>query len=208
MKRFKIYSGLGGGFGGAQYQETKEFENESEASDYAYTLACEEYDSYSESYGLITTEEALEEAGQNIERSDFKTDEGYDDAIDRYVANIFSEDREEWIDYYVEEDFMKKWLIKVDTNWAGTDKDYVAIAETEYELWPIAEEKAYENFIDVNGMDMILDELFPDQEEYTDEMFEEATTLESEYYDAFIEEFNGTDEQFNQYELIYGEEEN
>lgn len=41
--KFNIYHGLGGGFGGANYDFTGEFENEDEAAHCTYELACEDY---------------------------------------------------------------------------------------------------------------------------------------------------------------------
>jgi hypothetical protein len=207
MKRYKIYAGLNGGFGGAHYQETKEFESEIEASEYAYVLACEEYESYGELHGLLTTEQAEEEATQNTDREDFESDQDYEDAITEHVQELFNEDREKWINYYVEEDKTKRWLITVDTNWVGTEEKYGAIAETKEELYDLIDELAYNNFIDMGGPESVLEELFPDAKEYTDDMREEASEVDHEYYSGDIEEFTGADEEFDQYDLVYGEEE-
>ena len=46
MGYYKIYAGLSGGFGGANYIDTLEFENEDAANDYAFESACELYYSY------------------------------------------------------------------------------------------------------------------------------------------------------------------
>lgn len=40
---------------------------------------------------------------------------------------------------------MKKFVITVDTCWCGMDKEYPAIADSEVDLWDVAEELAYQN---------------------------------------------------------------
>ena len=60
---------------------------------------------------------------------------------------------------------MKRFLLEVSTNWCGEDNTYSAYAETEQELVDILSEKAYENFSDFGGFDMILEELFPEVED-------------------------------------------
>lgn len=50
MKKFKIYAGLGGGFGGADYIDTLEFNNKDEALDYAYQEAVYIKESWIEYY--------------------------------------------------------------------------------------------------------------------------------------------------------------
>lgn len=41
-----------------------------------------------------------------------------------------------------------RFLIHVSTNWCGMDQTYRAEADSEMELWDIAEQLAYENFQD------------------------------------------------------------
>lgn len=41
---------------------------------------------------------------------------------------------------------MKRFLIHVDTNWCGEEDTFRAVAESEIELWDIAEQLAYDNF--------------------------------------------------------------
>lgn len=89
MPRFKIYAGLSGGFGGANYRFTDEYETEEEACLDAYNEAVEEYASYEGCHGLLDwgeCKEALLEEGEDI------TDEDVDDY---YRAEI-----EGWIEYY------------------------------------------------------------------------------------------------------------
>ena len=52
--------GMGGGFN-QRYHEVVKAENLEEASDLAYEMACEEYESYSGSHGISSEEEIAEE---------------------------------------------------------------------------------------------------------------------------------------------------
>ena len=86
MGYYKICAGLGGSFGGANYIDTIEFEDENAANDYAFELACELYYSYGGHHGLFNLKDALEE-------DPYLTDDELTERED--------EDRENWIDYYV-----------------------------------------------------------------------------------------------------------
>ena len=46
MGYYKIYAGLGGGFGGAEYLWTDQYTSEDEAVECAYNQACELYYNY------------------------------------------------------------------------------------------------------------------------------------------------------------------
>lgn len=41
---------------------------------------------------------------------------------------------------------MKRFLIHVSTYWCGIDDTFRAVAESEMELWDLAEQLAYDNF--------------------------------------------------------------
>ena len=88
MPLFKIYAGLGGGMGGAEYVETSEFQDEANAMDYAWQVAMECYDDMAGLYGLLSMEEIAEE----------NPDEDED-----YIQELYEAEAESWIDYYVEE---------------------------------------------------------------------------------------------------------
>ena len=88
MPFYKIYAGLGGGFGGADYIATEEFDNEEDAEQYAFEQAVEEYQSYEGLRGLFNREEAIEENPD-------LTEEDLDD--------LEREDMESWIEYWVKE---------------------------------------------------------------------------------------------------------
>lgn len=87
MTKYKIFVGLGGGFGGAQEIEVSEFESKEAAMDYAYEVACETYDSYTGLHGLRSVDEIMQEEGFG----EVEAEEAY------------REERESWIDYKVEE---------------------------------------------------------------------------------------------------------
>ncbi len=93
MKQYKIYAGLGGGFGGAQHIETLEFENMCDANDYAYELAVQEYQSYEGLHGLADYAEICE----NPEDYGLSDDFDEDAAHEAYMQEI-----ENWIEYWAE----------------------------------------------------------------------------------------------------------
>ena len=83
-----ISYGLGGGFGGANNFEVIDAENEDEASMYAWEKACQDYESYVGLHGLRTQDEIMEEDGVDEETA--------------YM--IYESERENWLEYYVEEE--------------------------------------------------------------------------------------------------------
>lgn len=114
-KEYNIYAGLGGGFGGATYQYTGLFNSQEEADNEAYQRACEEYDSYSGSHGLLTYEEAEALA----------INEGYTPGtknFEEYISEAFQEDVENWANYYAsltsedtetpEDDLIRDYIIE------------------------------------------------------------------------------------------------
>ena len=108
---------------------------------------------------------------------------------------------------------MKKFIIKVDTYWCGTEEYYSALAESALELEELAQHLAYENLHSFDYIEWIAHDLFSDYDEITDEMMDEIYESEGEYYNYIIEEVDEENEdqmrEFNEYELIYdGEEKN
>lgn len=89
MKKYKLYAGLGGGFGGAEYIETVEANSEEEASTWAWEAACEIYQSYEGADGGIRS------CGAIMEQEQVNEDDAW---------AIYEEERESWLDYYVKED--------------------------------------------------------------------------------------------------------
>jgi hypothetical protein len=87
QERWKIYAGLGGGFGGAKYVKTiTGTKQEAEAE--AYQEAISSYESYEGLHGLRTISEIMEEDGVDEEEAEA----------------IYNDERESWLDYWVEED--------------------------------------------------------------------------------------------------------
>lgn len=95
MKKYNIYAGLGGGFGGAHLvAEAEEFENEAAAVNYAYECALEEYQSYEGYHGIVSYGDIWENP------EDYGLEEGY---TEEDVDEIYQEEVESWITYYVKE---------------------------------------------------------------------------------------------------------
>lgn len=68
---------------------------------------------------------------------------------------------------------MKRFLIHVDTNWCGEEDTFRAVAESEIELWDIAEQLAYDNFYSFGHDQDIAEEEGYDPDEMTDEDWDE-----------------------------------
>ena len=68
---------------------------------------------------------------------------------------------------------MKRFLIHVDTNWCGEEDTFRAVAESEIELWDIAEEEGYDNFYSFGHDQDIAEEEGYDPDEMTDEEWNE-----------------------------------
>lgn len=80
---FIIGYGLSGGFGGAQNYEVIEAENQAEADEIAFEMACDEYEQYDGMYGLRSIDDIMEE--DELDESD---------AEEQWI-----EEREGWLDY-------------------------------------------------------------------------------------------------------------
>jgi hypothetical protein len=100
MKRFAIYAGLGGSFGGAKFDRIEECETEDLAQDLAYETACAIYESYEGMYGLPTIDQIMEEEGLDEETAE--------EAYRQY--------REGWLDYST---------IELDANQTVDDDGYI-----------------------------------------------------------------------------------
>lgn len=105
---------------------------------------------------------------------------------------------------------MKRFLIHVSTYWCGMDDTFRAVAEEEVELWDFAEELAYQNFLSYGLETEIAEDQGYDLDEMSPEDWDKMwdTVDESTYYSHSIEEFDGTDEEWEEYGgEIYGKEE-
>lgn len=87
MPKYKIYAGLG--FGGVNYIRTTEETTKEWAETEAFNEACQIYDDLGGMHGLFNREEALEDDP---------------DLCDKELDQMYNEDRENWIDYWVEEE--------------------------------------------------------------------------------------------------------
>lgn len=98
MTKYKLYAGLGGSFGGAQYQGTYEYDSISEATEDAYDLAWEEYESYAGLHGLLDREEVRQDVADSFYDGDI-------DAVSEEEAQeYYIEQVEGWIEYYAKLD--------------------------------------------------------------------------------------------------------
>lgn len=110
MPFFKIYHGMGGGFGGAQYDYTGEFENGDEAMEEARRLAVEDYESFEGCHGIMDIDDCrralLIDAGVDEDAiddysGDFETLMEEYDVSDEDAAEMYEEELESWIAFYV-----------------------------------------------------------------------------------------------------------
>lgn len=92
MAWFKIFAGMGGGFGGAQYHGTYEFADIEEAIKDACLKAEEEYQSYEGCHGIMSWQDCYEDL------YDFFGEEPDEVDVDLH----YREEIEGWISYYVQ----------------------------------------------------------------------------------------------------------
>lgn len=90
--QYKIWYGLGGGFGGARNFEIIDCENEDMAMTIGWELACEEYDSYAGLHGLDDLDDVARDNDLDLDIS-----ENFEKA-----EMIYNDQRESWLDYRVE----------------------------------------------------------------------------------------------------------
>jgi hypothetical protein len=81
-----ISYGLGGGFGGADNHEVIDADNQEQAEEYAYEMACQEYDSYAGLHGLRDLEMIMDE----------------DECEEEEAEMTYNVERESWLDYSAE----------------------------------------------------------------------------------------------------------
>lgn len=104
---------------------------------------------------------------------------------------------------------MKRFLIHVSTNWCRMDNTFRAIAESELDLYDTAGYLAYDNFQSYGCDSDIAEEEGYDPDEMEDSDWDKLwkTVDESQYYGFTIEEFEGTDEEWEEYGgEIYGKD--
>lgn len=99
MKQYNIYAGLGGSFGGANYQYTTLCETEDEAFDEAYERACEEYEQYEGLYGLPGWEDATREYCEELGISQEELEDTDEESL--AIEEYYNEARENWLAYHI-----------------------------------------------------------------------------------------------------------
>ena len=97
MEKYNIYAGLGGSFGGAEFQYTGEFESFEDAMIEARNIAVQEYESYAGMADGVrdwvdVAEEYCEIHGIADEIEDYDMD---------MINELYDDEVESWIDYYV-----------------------------------------------------------------------------------------------------------
>ena len=99
---------------------------------------------------------------------------------------------------------MKRFLIHVSTYWCGMDDTFRAVAESEMELWDLAEQLAYDNFQSYSCENDIAEEEGYDPDEMEESDWDKLweTVDESQYYNFTIEEFEGDDEEWEEDDII------
>ena len=93
---------------------------------------------------------------------------------------------------------LKRFLIHCSTAWCGMDDTFRAVAEKEEDLWDLADQLAYDNFMSYGGSDLILEDY--DTEDMSEDEIETILedVEESDYYYASIEECED-DKEWNSY---------
>lgn len=100
---------------------------------------------------------------------------------------------------------MKRFLIHVSTYWCGMDNTFRAVAESEMDLWDLAEQLAYDNFQSYSCENDIAEEEGYDPDEMEESDWDELWSRvdETTYYNFTIEECE--DDEWNEYSgEIYG----
>ena len=92
MPKFDLYVGLSGGFGGAKFQGTYEYNTLKEAEEDAYQLAVEEYQSYEGYHGIMSWEDC---------KQDLIDTYGEDEIDEEDIDLHYTEEVEGWLSYYV-----------------------------------------------------------------------------------------------------------
>lgn len=122
LKEYNIYSGLGGGFGGASYQYTTLCESAEDAEKEAYESAVEEYQSYGGFNSIPTWSDSLDAAME--ENPGVPEDE-----LHEIADEIYNSIMEEWIEYYCiltedddieEDDLIRDYVIEDDNDTGET----------------------------------------------------------------------------------------
>lgn len=99
MPKYRIFAGLGGGFGGATEFGIYDCATLEEAERIGYEEACEQFNSQ-EGCGMDGWDEFMDEAIQYVSQEDYEGDDSsYESALEQYAQQIENDARESWIDY-------------------------------------------------------------------------------------------------------------
>lgn len=109
-KTFWLFGGMGGGFGGPNFLGECECKDAAEASREAYTLACEEYESYAGLHGVPSWDDVYEDLKSEFDSIDERENE-------EMVNEAYREEMESWISYWAieaiegvdPEDWLEEW---------------------------------------------------------------------------------------------------
>jgi len=100
MPKYRIYAGLGGGYGGATEFGVYDCATLEEAERIGYEEACQQFDSQA-GCGMDGWDEFMDEATQSVSKEDYEDDESsYESALEDYANQVENEARESWIEYY------------------------------------------------------------------------------------------------------------
>ena len=100
MTKYNLYAGLSGGFGGADYMGTYEFNTIEEATNEAYLSACEVYESYEGYHGIMSWEECREALIESYYEENDDDDEHSYIPEEEEVNIYYIEEKEGWLSYY------------------------------------------------------------------------------------------------------------
>lgn len=100
---------------------------------------------------------------------------------------------------------MKRWIITVSTDWCGEENSYRIEAESESDIYELADELAYDNWEQYCHLTDIAEELNYDVENMTEEDWDDVwdQIYENPSWYSSIEEFEGSEEEWNNYEPAY-----
>lgn len=103
---------------------------------------------------------------------------------------------------------MRRFIINVTTHWCGMNQDYAAYAEKESDLWELAAELAEDNYESYNLDNDVAESNGYNPEEMTDgdwdRLWEDVDR--NDYFDYYIGEFNGSDKDWEMYDLVTDKE--
>lgn len=96
---------------------------------------------------------------------------------------------------------MKRFIIHVETNWCGMWEDFRAVAEKESDLYDTAEDLSYDNYESHGCAEYVAEEQGYEVSEMTDSDWSRLweDVYEGDYYSYSIEEFTGTDEEWEEF---------